>query len=213
MLVKSKADAVTEVLNHTRLLPLYTPHDLDRLPDLEAVLLACGLPIIEITLRSSSALAAITYLAKRQQLIVGAGTVRTLAQAQAAVAAGATFLVSPAIIPEVVDYAKQQQISIYPGVATPSEIQIAVDHGISTVKFFPAHLYGGLEAIQSLRGPFYDVSFIPTGGIDQTNYLDYLQTDGVVAVGGSFIISDKVLATPDHGEYYLSTLLKQIHKP
>ncbi len=212
MLVKSKTVSIAEAIQHHRLLPLYTPHDLTKLDELEDVLIQAGLPIIEITLRSSQAMDAIAYLAKRNRLLVGAGTVRTLAQAQEAVHAGAQFLVSPAVVPEVLDYARGVDIPIYPGVATPSDIQLAVSYGVSTVKFFPAHLYGGLEAIKSLRGPFYDIGFVPTGGIDECNYLDYLATDGVVAVGGSFIVSDHVLSQADHGLHQLSQLVEAAKK-
>lgn len=184
---------ILEKLGEKKLLPLYTATDLAYLKDLEGVLLENDLPLIEVTFRSDLAGTAIHRLAQSGRLIVGAGTVRTLAEAHEAVAAGAQFLVSPALVPEVCDYCKKEEILLLPGVATPSEIQQAVAMGFSVVKFFPAHVYGGLSAIQALSGPFYDVQFVPTGGIRKENYLDYAQHPQVLAMGGSFILSERML--------------------
>ena len=163
----------------------------------EEILLANQLPLVEVTFRSELAEAAIKKLAKSGKLLVGAGTVRTLTQAKAAIKNGAKFIVSPAVIPEVIEYSLTQDIPVFPGTATPSEIQQAVDYGIHIVKFFPADIYGGLKAIKALSGPFYDVKFLPTGGIDETNVLDYLNHSQVIAVGGSFILSETSLKQDD----------------
>ncbi|WP_265456289.1 bifunctional 4-hydroxy-2-oxoglutarate aldolase/2-dehydro-3-deoxy-phosphogluconate aldolase [Enterococcus sp. HY326] len=177
----------------TKLLPLYTATDLSYLDKLEEILVANDVKFIEVTFRSGLAAAAIEKLAASGKLIVGAGTVRTLEQAQQAVENGAQFIVSPAVVPAVIEYSIQQGIPIFPGTATPGDIQRATEYGIKVVKFFPADIYGGLKAIKALRGPFYDVEFLPTGGINDANYLEYLATEGIIAVGGSFIISEEAI--------------------
>lgn len=203
---------VYQKIEEAKLLPLYTATDLDYLDRLEEILLANQLPLVEVTFRSELAEAAIKQLARSGKLLVGAGTVRTLAQAKAAVKNGAKFIVSPAVIPEVIEYSLAQGIPVFPGTATPSEIQQAVDYGIHMVKFFPADIYGGLKAIKALSGPFYDVKFLPTGGIDETNVLDYLNHPQVVAVGGSFILSEASLKQDDGvtASQYLNELIETI---
>ncbi|MBO0481348.1 bifunctional 4-hydroxy-2-oxoglutarate aldolase/2-dehydro-3-deoxy-phosphogluconate aldolase [Candidatus Enterococcus courvalinii] len=188
---------VYQKIEEAKLLPLYTATNLDYLDRLEEILLTSQLPIVEVTFRSELAETAIKKLAKSGKLMVGAGTVRTLTQAKAAIKNGAKFIVSPAVIPEVIEYSLAQGIPVFPGTATPSEIQQAVDYGIHIVKFFPADIYGGLKAIKALSGPFYDVKFLPTGGIDEINVLDYLNHPQVIAVGGSFILSETSLKQDD----------------
>jgi len=157
-----------EQLAKTRVLPLYTATDLTYLPVVESLLIEHELPFIEVTFRSDLALAAIEKLSQSGKLIVGAGTVRTLEQAKASV-------------------------PVFPGTATPNDIQRAAAYGLSVVKFFPADIYGGLPAIKALRGPFYDIRFVPTGGINLENMQDYLSDPQVLAVGGSFILSESLI--------------------
>lgn len=184
---------VYEQLAQTKLLPLYTATDLSYLAKVEEILLENNVPLIEVTFRSDLAAEAIKELAKSGKLMVGAGTVRTLAEAEIAVKNGAQFVVSPAIVPEVIDYCLAHEIPVFPGTATPRDIQLATQYGINVVKFFPADIYGGLKAINALSGPFYDVKFLPTGGISESNYLDYLESPHVLGVGGSFILSENVI--------------------
>ena len=184
---------VYEQLAKTKLLPLYTATDLSYLAKVEEILLENNVPLIEVTFRSDLAAEAIKELAKSGKLMVGAGTVRTLAEAETAVENGAQFVVSPAIVPEVIDYCLAHEIPVFPGTATPRDIQLATQYGINVVKFFPADIYGGLKAINALSGPFYDVKFLPTGGISESNYLDYLESPHVLGVGGSFILSENVI--------------------
>lgn len=180
-------------LAETKLLPLYTATDLGCLDRLEEVLLNNGVRFIEVTFRSDLAAAAIKKLAASGKLIVGAGTVRTLAEAQTAIQNGAQFIVSPAVVPAVIEYGIANDIPVFPGTATPGDIQRATEYGIKVVKFFPADIYGGLKAIIALSGPFYDIRFLPTGGINQDNFVDYLENEQIIAVGGSFIISEATL--------------------
>ncbi|MDU5336999.1 bifunctional 4-hydroxy-2-oxoglutarate aldolase/2-dehydro-3-deoxy-phosphogluconate aldolase [Enterococcus sp.] len=204
---------IYQQLIQTKLLPLYTATDLSYLPKVEEILLDNNVPLIEVTFRSEFAGEAIKQLAASGKLMVGAGTVRTLAEAKIAIENGAQFVVSPAIVPEVIEYCLEQDIPVFPGTATPRDIQSATEYGINVVKFFPADIYGGLKAINALSGPFYDVKFLPTGGINQENFVEYLDNPHVIGVGGSFILSEKVIKE-DNGKkmnQILHSLVQQIN--
>lgn len=199
---------VYKKLGEVKLLPLYTATDLQYLEDLEEILLQNDVPFIEVTFRSNLALEAINKLSQSGKLVVGAGTVRTLEEAKDAIENGASFIVSPAVIPEVIEYCIEKQVPVFPGTATPSDIQKVVSYGIHVVKYFPADIYGGLKAIKALSGPFYDVKFLPTGGINADNFIDYVTNDNILAVGGSFIISEKMIK--EEGKEKTSNLLKSL---
>lgn len=188
---------VMNKLKQKRILPLYTATTLDYLEVVEQVLVSNDVPLIEVTFRSHLAIDAIRTLSASGRLIVGAGTVRTLEEAQLAIENGAQFIVSPVVVPSIVTYCLEKEILVLPGVATPNDIQSAVDLGLHLVKFFPANIYGGLEAISALSGPFYDIQFLPTGGVNKTNMVDYLNNKQVLAVGGSFILSEEDIAIDD----------------
>lgn len=190
---------VYEKLGKVKLLPLYTAKDMQYLDALEEILLKNDVPFVEVTFRSSLAPEAIKKLSESGKLCVGAGTVRTVEEAKKAVENGAEFIVSPAVVPEVIEYCQENHVPVFPGTATPTEIQQAVSYGIHVVKFFPADIYGGLKAINALSGPFYDVKFLPTGGINANNFMEYVSNEHILAVGGSFIISEKLIAE-DGGE-------------
>lgn len=185
-------DDIIKKLESEKLLPLYTVTDMELLNSVEEVLLNNNLSFIEVTYRSEYASKAIKYLSDSGKLIVGAGTVRNLETAKEAIQNGAQFIVMPGLNEEVIEYCIEHNILVVPGAVTPTEIMKAQELGIKIVKFFPADVYGGIETIQSLSGPFYDVKFIPTGGINEANYLEYLNVDAISAVGGSFIISEKM---------------------
>lgn len=199
---------VYKKLGEIKLLPLYTATDLKYLDDLEEILLQNDVPFIEVTFRSNLALDAINKLSQSGKLIVGAGTVRTLEEAKKAIENGASFIVSPAVIPEVIEYCIENEVPVFPGTATPTEIQKVVSYGLNVVKYFPADIYGGLKAIKALSGPFYDVKFLPTGGINPDNFMDYVSNDYILAVGGSFIISEKMIK--EEGKEKTSSLLKSL---
>ncbi len=199
---------VYKELGEIKLLPLYTATDLKYLDDLEEILLQNDVPFIEVTFRSNLALDAINKLSQSGKLIVGAGTVRTLEEAKKAIENGASFIVSPAVIPEVIEYCIENEVPVFPGTATPTEIQKVVSYGLNVVKYFPADIYGGLKAIKALSGPFYDVKFLPTGGINADNFMDYVSNDYILAVGGSFIISEKMIK--EEGKEKTSNLLKSL---
>lgn len=184
-------------LAETKLLPLYTATDLSCLDKLEEILINNEVRFIEVTFRSELAAQAMKKLSASGELTVGAGTVRSLEEAETAIENGAKFIVSPAVVPEVIDYCLKQDIPVFPGTATPGDIQRALSYGIKVVKFFPADIYGGLKAIKALSGPFYDVQFLPTGGIDKNNFIEYLSDKHVIGVGGSFIISEALILKDD----------------
>ncbi|WP_270566197.1 bifunctional 4-hydroxy-2-oxoglutarate aldolase/2-dehydro-3-deoxy-phosphogluconate aldolase [Clostridium beijerinckii] len=199
---------VYKKLGEIKLLPLYTATDLKHLDDLEEILLRNDVPFIEVTFRSNLALEAINKLSQSGKLIVGAGTVRTLEEAKKAIENGASFIVSPAVIPEIIEYCIENKVPVFPGTATPTDIQKVVSYGLHVVKYFPADIYGGLKAIKALSGPFYDVKFLPTGGINADNFIDYVSNDNILAVGGSFIISEKMIK--EEGKEQTSKLLKSL---
>lgn len=121
---------------------------------------------------------------------IGAGTVINAEQCKAALEAGATFIVSPGLSPSVARICNEKKIPYYPGCVTPTEIMAALELGITTVKFFPANIYGGLKALKALSAPFPQVKFIPTGGVDRSNIDEFLAFDKVAAIGGSFFVKE-----------------------
>ena len=149
----------------------------------------------EITFRTACAAEAIEYAVKNYpEMEIGAGTVINAEQCEAALAAGATFIVSPGFSPAVAKICVERKIPYYPGCVTPTEIMAALEFGITTVKFFPANVYGGLNAIKALSAPFPQVKFLPTGGVDLSNINEFLAFDKIVAVGGSFMMKGDIVA-------------------
>lgn len=163
----------------------------DAVPTAKA-LLKGGINFMEITFRTACAEEAIKAVAESvEDMIVGAGTVLNLNQAQEAVEAGAKFIVSPGISDEVVTWCLNNRIPVLPGAVTPTEIMHALDLGLNTVKFFPANVYGGLKAIKALGAPFGAVKFLPTGGVNLDNLGEFIQDSKILAVGGSFTCTGK----------------------
>lgn len=202
------SNALLEQLKKEHFLPLYTATDLNYLSQAANLLLDHGLHFIEVTYRSALASQAIKQLAETTDLIVGAGTVRNLATAKEAIANGAKFIVTPGLDEKIVTYCLENDIPVVPGAVTPTEIMRANELGLDVVKFFPANIYGGLKAIDALSGPFSDVSFVPTGGVNLDNYPEYVSHPNILAVGGSFIISEKmVINDPDKAKKILDQLV------
>ena len=159
----------------------------DAVPAARAIL-AGGIDVMEITFRTAAAADAIRAVAKQcPGILVGAGTVCTLDQCKEAVAAGANFIVSPGFDAEVAAWCGAHNITMIPGCVTPSEIMAAMKLGLQVLKFFPAHVFGGLDAMKALSGPFGSVKFIPTGGVNAQNLGAFLAQPYVHAVGGSWI--------------------------
>ncbi|MDN5570284.1 MAG: bifunctional 4-hydroxy-2-oxoglutarate aldolase/2-dehydro-3-deoxy-phosphogluconate aldolase [Propionibacteriaceae bacterium] len=184
------------VVAHT-LVPVVVIDDADRAAGLAEALVAGGLPVAEVTFRTAAAAEAIAAMVKVPGMTVGAGTVRTTEQADAAVAAGATFLVSAGLSEKVVRHAGELGVPILPGTATATEIQLATELGLDTVKFFPAETAGGASAIKALAAPFHDITFVPTGGIGPKNLADYLAVKAIVGVGGSWMCPRDAVAVGD----------------
>ena len=155
-----------------------------------------GLPVAEITFRSDAAEEAIRRVhAELPEVILGAGTVLTREQVNRAVNAGATYIVSPGLNADIVKYCQEKGVPIVPGCANPSDIEVALSLGLKTVKFFPAEALGGLPLIKAMAAPYGNVTFLPTGGVNEKNLNEYLSFSKVVACGGSWMVpSDAVNA-------------------
>ncbi|GAA3755007.1 bifunctional 4-hydroxy-2-oxoglutarate aldolase/2-dehydro-3-deoxy-phosphogluconate aldolase [Plantactinospora mayteni] len=185
---------VTETIAATRILPVVVLEDAASAPALAAALTEGGLRAIEVTFRTAAAAEAIRLMAERPDLLVGAGTVLTPAQVDQAADAGARFVVSPGFSPAVVRHCQQRGLPVFPGAATATEIQMALDAGLETVKFFPAEQLGGVGMVKALAAPFRSVRFIPTGGVNTGNLGDYLALPAVLAVGGTWMVAPALLA-------------------
>ncbi|MCC2592731.1 bifunctional 4-hydroxy-2-oxoglutarate aldolase/2-dehydro-3-deoxy-phosphogluconate aldolase [Tessaracoccus sp. OS52] len=188
---------VLEEMVTARLVPVVVLERSDDASPLGDALVAGGIPVAEVTFRTAAAPDAIRALAGRSDLLVGAGTVISSEQVDRAVDAGARFIVSPGLLPEVVKRAKERGVVIVPGAVTPSEIMTALSLGLDTLKFFPADVFGGAAAIKALGAPFRQVSFIPTGGVSAENLADYLSLSNVVAAGGSWMVKPSLFADGD----------------
>jgi 2-dehydro-3-deoxyphosphogluconate aldolase/(4S)-4-hydroxy-2-oxoglutarate aldolase len=187
-------DEVNEALGRHRLLPVIAMPDAGLADPLAEALVAGGLPVAEVTLRTEAAAASIAAMAGRGDVLVGAGTVLTVEQAKRAVDAGAQFIVAPGTSPAVITWCVERGVAIYPGVATPTDIQLALSLGVEVVKFFPAEALGGVKTLMALAAPFGGVKFVPTGGIGADNLPDYLASESVVACGGSWMVRKAWLA-------------------
>jgi len=187
-------DALSQVLSR-RIIPVIVLDDPAAAGPLADALIAGGLPCAEITLRSPAALKALSAMAGRGDIVVGAGTVLSVDQARQARSAGAQYMVCPGFAPDVVTYCREAQIPVLPGVCTPTDIHLALNHGIHTVKYFPAEAVGGLHTLKALSGPFPMMRFVPTGGITAENLMRYLAHPNVAACGGSWIVARELIAS------------------
>lgn len=188
---------MSEFLNHLAIHRLIPVIALDRAEDagpLADALISGGLPVAEVTFRTAAAEASIREMSKRTEIVVGAGTVLNVETVKRAVDAGATFIVSPGFSEKVVAYCIDHKIPVIPGCVTPTEIQMALEHGLDTVKFFPAEAVGGIKVLQAFAAPFAQVKFIPTGGITEKNLSDYLSFPPVIACGGSWMVTKELIA-------------------
>jgi 2-dehydro-3-deoxyphosphogluconate aldolase/(4S)-4-hydroxy-2-oxoglutarate aldolase len=161
---------------------------------LAQALKAGGLPLAEITFRTAAAEESIRQIcAACPDVLVGAGTVINTDQAERAIKAGAKFIVTPGFSSTVVKYCTERNIPITPGVATPTEIQMAIEHGLNVVKFFPADTFGGIKALKAMSAPFGAMQFIPTGGISAANLAEYILFPKILACGGSWLAKDETI--------------------
>jgi len=188
---------VLSALGATRLVPVVVLDSAADAGPLGAALVAGGLPVAEVTFRTAAAEDAIRAMSDRGDMIVGAGTVLTVEQVDRAVAAGARYIVSPGLSRAVVERCGEHGVVALPGAVTATEIQAALELGITTVKFFPAAISGGAAAIAALSAPFGAVRFVPTGGIGPGNVQDYLRLAAVLAIGGSWMVPRDLIASRD----------------
>ena len=159
---------------------------------------AAGLPVIEVTLRTDAAILAIREITRTcPDALVGAGTVLNVEQASRAIDAGAHFVITPGLDPEIIQFCHDRGLQVVPGVCTPTEIHHAMRLGLRTLKFFPAEAMGGANTLLALYGPFPQVQFIPTGGIGLHNLRDYLKLPNILACGSSAWADLGDLATTD----------------
>jgi len=184
-----------------RLVPVIKLNDAKNASPLARALEAGGLPLAEITFRTDAAEASIRNI-KRDcpGVIVGAGTVTMVEQAQKALDAGAVFVVTPGISDRVIEFCLKNDLPVFAGVCTPSEIVRVLEYGIHIVKFFPAGQYGGLSTVKALSAPFPNVMFMPTGGVSEDNVMDYLAFPKVIACGGSWMVPEKAIDAGDFGK-------------
>jgi len=185
-------------LGNIGLVPVVKIEDASKAAGLAKALIDGGLPCAEVTFRTAAAADAIKAIKKSfPDMMVGAGTVINVELAKKAVEAGAKFIVSPGFNPAVVDWCIANSVPIIPGVNNPSGIEAALDKGIEVLKFFPAEASGGVTMIDALAGPFAQVSFMPTGGIEMKNLADYAKRGNVLAVGGSWMVKADFIESED----------------
>ncbi|GAA8472636.1 bifunctional 4-hydroxy-2-oxoglutarate aldolase/2-dehydro-3-deoxy-phosphogluconate aldolase [Helicobacter pylori] len=181
-------DKIIEILQISPIVPVVVIENIKDAVPLAQSLIEGGIPIIEVTLRSSCALEAIELIAKNvPKMRVGAGTILNLTQLEQAQNRGAEFLISPGLTIKLLEHAKKKDMPLIPGVSSSSEVMQALELGYSALKFFPAEYCGGVKLLNAFNGPFKGVKFCPTGGISADNMRSYLDLENVLCVGGSWL--------------------------
>ena len=185
---------IEERYHELRVVPVVVLEDEKAAVPLAKALVQGGLPCAEVTFRTEAAAESIRLMSEAYpDMLVGAGTVLTTEQVDLAVKSGAKFIVSPGFDPEVVDYCLEKNIPVLPGCITPSEVAQAVKRGLKVVKFFPAEQAGGIAMIKAMAAPYYNVKFMPTGGISPKNLKDYLSCDKILCCGGSWMVKGDMI--------------------
>lgn len=186
---------VLEQIGAYGIVPVVVVNKIEDARPLAKALCDGGLPVAEVTFRTACAKEAIRLMADEfPEMLIGAGTVLTTEQVDEAVEAGAKFIVSPGLNPKVVKYCVEKGIPITPGCANPSDVEQAIELGLNVVKIFPAEAVGGLKLIKSIAGPYTQMRFMPTGGINAKNLNDYLAFDKIIACGGSWMVDPSLVA-------------------
>lgn len=185
---------ILKEIENIGIIPVVCIKDAEKAVPLAKALIDGGIPAAEITFRTDAAEESIKRISEAYpEMVVGAGTVLTIEQAERAVNAGSRFIVSPGFNPKVVKWCTDRNIPVLPGCTTPSEIEQALELGLDTVKFFPAEQSGGLAKIKALSAPYVNMKFMPTGGINMKNMNEYLSFKKIIACGGSFMVSGDLL--------------------
>lgn len=198
----------TKAIFCCKVIPLAQIEDTTDAVSLAKVFSGCGMKSIELAFRTQNGAAGLTQIARCieavkvacPELLVGAGTVTTAHVASLAQSAGADFAVTPGFSPGLIDWCIERGFPVVPGVCTPGEIQQALERGLHTLKFFPAEVAGGVRFLAAMKGPFADVAFFPTGGINQSNGSSYLAMSNVAAIGGSWMCPKKLILSRDWEE-------------
>ena len=191
-----------ELFFSTGIIPVIKIDKAEKVLPLAEALLKAGIPIAEITFRSDAAEKGIALLKKNvPQILAGAGTVLTPDQLARAEGAGADFIVTPGFNPEIVDMALKLGKPVYPGVNSPTQVEMGLSRGLRVLKFFPAEVSGGIAMMKVLE-PVYNVRFIPTGGIGASNITDYLKCKNVLACGGSWMVKSDLIEAENYDEIY-----------
>ncbi|MEQ4625385.1 bifunctional 4-hydroxy-2-oxoglutarate aldolase/2-dehydro-3-deoxy-phosphogluconate aldolase [Providencia manganoxydans] len=191
--------AAVDVLNASPVVPVIVIHKLEQAVPLAKALVKGGVKVLEVTLRTECAVAAIRLIANEvPEAIVGAGTVINAQQLAAVTEAGAQFAISPGLTEELLSAATKGTIPLIPGVSTVSELMLGMNYGLTEFKFFPAEANGGVKALKAIVGPFPQVKFCPTGGISPANYRDYLALNSVLCIGGSWLVPEDALEAGDY---------------
>ena len=181
-------------LEEKRIVPVVK---LDRVEDarpLAEALIRGGLPVAEVTFRTDAAEESIRTIKKEfPDMLVGAGTVINTEQAKRALDAGASFMVSPGTSEKLLQFAVDNAFPIFPGVCTPTEIMLALEYGLEIMKFFPAKQFGGIATMKALAGPFPQIRFMPTGGVNLDNMKEFLEFNKIIAIGGSWMVKDSLI--------------------
>jgi 2-dehydro-3-deoxyphosphogluconate aldolase/(4S)-4-hydroxy-2-oxoglutarate aldolase len=191
------AVALRAILTLAPVIPVIILDDIAAARPMAEALVAGGLPILEVTLRTRNALRVMEEMAKVKGAIVGAGTLRTAEQMRQSVEVGCQFMVSPGASPRLLDAADDVAIPLLPGIGTPTEAMTAAERGYSFLKFFPAEALGGAPVLKAFASPLPDITFCPTGGIDLEKAKTYLALPNVICVGGSWILPADAIAAGD----------------
>jgi 2-dehydro-3-deoxyphosphogluconate aldolase/(4S)-4-hydroxy-2-oxoglutarate aldolase len=186
-----------QIMRTGPVIPVLKVHDVEKAIPLARALVAGGLPVLEVTLRTDAAIEAIAAMCEVEGAIVGVGTITRPEQFLLAKQAGSQFAVTPGLSPALIEAAPEAGMPVLPGVMTPSELISAVESGFELLKLFPAQIAGGVGMLKSLAGPFADVGFCPTGGVTPLNMIDYLLQPNVLCVGGTWLATDALMSNED----------------
>ena len=185
---------IIEQISHIGIVPVIAIDEAEKAVPLARALVAGGLPAAEVTFRTAAGEEAIRRIATEvPEMLVGAGTVLTTGQADRAIAAGAQFIVSPGFNPAVTRYVIDRGVLMMPGTASPGEMEQAMSMGLDVVKFFPAEQNGGVAKLKALAGPYTNLRWMPTGGVNTKNMMDYLNFDRIVACGGTWMVKKDLI--------------------
>ncbi|MCW2473617.1 MULTISPECIES: bifunctional 4-hydroxy-2-oxoglutarate aldolase/2-dehydro-3-deoxy-phosphogluconate aldolase [unclassified Symbiopectobacterium] len=197
--MKNWKTSAEQILTTGPVVPVIVVNKLEHAVPMAKALVAGGVRVLEVTLRTDCAVDAIRAIAKEvPDAIVGAGTVTNPQQLADVIAAGAQFAISPGLTEPLLKAAVEGPIALIPGISTVSELMLGMDYGLREFKFFPAEANGGVKALQAIAGPFSHIRFCPTGGISLKNYRDYLALKSVLCVGGSWLVPNDALESGDY---------------